>query len=307
MRSFRLERLGVVSLLAIAATFGFATAAYAGETSFIPTYWLPENVFPESEGTDRLFYFILYMTLAINIAVFVAMGVFLVKYRHREGRHATFIHGNNTLETVWTLVPAIILALTAVFSVSSWATLKKPTAEMIADPEALHIEVIGRQFAWYFHYPGKDGKLGVRNPTKVNAAGSAPEELIGLDRTDPDSADDLVTVKLVVPVKKKVFANITSVDVIHSFFLPNFRVKQDTMPGLKSRVWFESSKTSAEAIGVNADGTPKAFDIVCAELCGQGHFKMKGQLYVVSDKEYADFLAEEASYLAPAGEEDAGY
>lgn len=304
MRSFRYARLGIPALLAAAWMFVSAGVVMANETSHNPGYWLPENVFRGSDEADHLFYFILYLTVAVNIAVFIVMAWFLYRYRHREGRHATFIHGNNKLETVWTLIPALILALTAVFSQSAWSRMKMPDAAMATDPNVLHIDVIGRQFAWYFHYPGKDGKLGKLNPTKVNPAGSAPEELIGLDRSDPDSKDDLITVKMVVPVDKKVYSNITSVDVIHSFFLPNFRIKQDTMPGLKSRVWFEASKTSAQAIGTNADGTPRPFDIVCAELCGQGHFKMKGQLYVVTPEEYEAFIEDEASML-PSDDEEA--
>lgn len=304
MRLFRYARLGIPALLAGVCMSASANAVLANETIHNPSYWLPENVFRGADETDHLFYFILYLTVAVNIAVFAVLAWFLYKFRHREGRHATFIHGNNKLETVWTLIPALILALTAVFSQSAWSRLKMPDASMATDPDVLQIDVVGRQFAWYFHYPGKDGKLGRLNPTKVNAAGSTPEELIGLDRSDPDSKDDLITVKMVVPVGKKVYSNITSVDVIHSFFLPNFRIKQDTMPGLKSRVWFEASKTSAQVIGTNADGSPRPFDIVCAELCGQGHFKMKGQLYVVTPEEYVAFIEDETSMLP---DEDEGY
>ncbi|MCE9591812.1 MAG: cytochrome c oxidase subunit II [Planctomycetes bacterium] len=292
----------VYGFLVAAVLMLTASAALAGETSFRPSYWLPENVFPPAMVVDKIFYGILYLTLVVNILVFIFMAIFLVKFRHREGRHARFIHGNNRLETVWTIVPAVILAMTAVLSESSWSNIKSPSASMATDPSVMHIEVIGRQFAWYFHYPGKDGKLGVRNPTKVNPLSSIPEELVGLDRNDPDSADDLLTTRLVVPVKQKVYANVTSVDVIHSFFLPNFRIKQDAMPGLRARVWLEATKTSAEVIGTKPDGTPKPFDIVCAELCGQGHYTMRGELYVVSPAEYEKFIAEEAGMLTPAGE-----
>jgi cytochrome c oxidase subunit 2 len=287
-------------------TLGAATSLlWAQETLPRQTWWLPVNVFPATEGVDHVFYFILYLTGAVNIAVFVVLALFLVKYRHKEGRQAAFIHGNNRLEAVWTLIPTLILALTAVFSQTTWSQIKSP-ARMPAGDDVVQVRVIARQFAWYFHYPGKDGKFGPRKTSLVDASASEPEKLIGLDRTDPAGKDDILTVKMVVPVDRKVHVTgLTSVDVIHSFYLPNFRIKQDAVPGLNGEVWLLANTTSAQVMGSNADGSPKPFDIVCAELCGQGHFKMRGQLFVVTQEEYEKFLQTEASFLDAA--EDAGY
>ena len=107
---------------------------------------------------------------------------------------------------------------------------------------------------------------------------------------------------MAIPVNTKVLINLTSVDVLHSFFLPNFRIKQDTIPGLNGSVWIEASRTSGHVIGTSPDepdmfGYSKPFDIVCAELCGQGHFTMRGKLYVVNRQQYEAFLEEEASFL----------
>jgi cytochrome c oxidase subunit II len=97
------------------------------------------------------------------------------------------------------------------------------------------------------------------------------------------------------------------VDVIHSFYLPNFRVKQDAVPGLNGQVWLEASKTSAQVMGTEADGSPKPFDIVCAELCGAQHYAMRGQLFVVSQEDFEEFLRVEASYLTFGDDDDYGY
>lgn len=305
LRASRIHRIGLwIIATALVLAGGGGALAQSRETTGPRPYWLPESVSSFGHQVDQLFYYILYLTVIVNIAVFVVFAYFLVKYRHRPGRHATFIHGNNRLETVWTLVPTIILALTAVLSETSWSSIKKFPASMAREKDVIEIEVVAQQFLWNFHYPGKDGKLGRRSRDLINKNG-APDEQIGLDRSDPDAKDDFVTNVMYIPVNRRVFVHLSSRDVIHSFYLPDFRIKQDAVPGMKSRIWLQAEKTSAEVIGTNADGTPKPFDIACAELCGQGHFKMRGQMYVVSDEEYQKFLEEQSKNAG--GGEDAGY
>lgn len=282
-------------------------AAVEGQTQGRETvgrtgWWLPENVFPKAQEIDYLFNFILYLTLSVCVGVFVVLGYFLVKYRHRPGRVAKFIHGNTKLELVWTLIPTVILALTAAFSQNVWSSIKA-RPELAEGERVVRIEVIGKQFKWYFHYPGADGKFGPRRAELVDATSSNVDEMVGLDRSDPAGRDDILTPQMYIPVNEKVYLDINSVDVLHSLFLLNFRVKQDAVPGLTTRMWIEADRTSAEVVGTEADGSPKPFDIACAELCGQGHFTMRGQLFVVDRKAYEAFLEEEASYLDLSGEE----
>ena len=178
------------------------------------------------------------------------------------------------------------------------------------DKSTVEMEVIAKQFLWYYRYPGKDGKLGKRKVEQINPKGSTPEEFIGLDRNDKDSADDVIASVMVIPVDTNVRIHLTSVDVIHSFFLPNFRVKQDAMPGLMGNVWLNSRKTSAEVVGrlseadtsgddkkIVEGNQPQPFDIVCAELSGQGHFKMRGQMYVVKAGEYEKWMTAQQAKL----------
>ena len=299
---------GLVTVIGAAVT-GWATVVFAQdsdqETIGRRGWWLPENVFPPGDAIDTLFHFLLYLTGAICIAVFVALLAFLIKYRHQPGRQPKFIHGNTRLEAVWTLIPTVILALIAAFSQATWSTIKyhPPVG---AGEDVVRVEVIGKQFQWYFHYPGADGQMGPRRTELIDPESSDPDILVGLDRSHPLAKDDIIAPKMYIPVNQKVFIDLNSVDVLHSFFLPNFRVKQDAVPGLTGKVWIESTKTSSQVIGVEADGTPKPFDIVCAELCGQGHYKMRGQLFVVTQEEYEAFLEEEASYL-DFGDEDEEY
>jgi cytochrome c oxidase subunit 2 len=289
------------------AGFAFAQDAGSGlEVVGRSTWWLPENVFPATEPIDRLFYAILYLTCGIGLAVFAVMVVFLFKYRYRSGRRASYLHGNSRLEVVWTLIPTAILIIIAASSQKTWSKIKhQPSESEATDP--IHIEVVGRQFQWFFRYAGKDGKFGPRRPELVDFTSSNSDEMIGLDRSDPDGRDDILSPKMYIPVNRRVYIDLTSVDVLHSFFLPNFRLKLDAVPGINGRLWIESIKTNTEVNGVEADGTPKPFDIVCAELCGQGHFKMRGQLFAVSDQEYDRFIEEETSYLDLGTDESDSY
>lgn len=307
-------------LLAPALIAGLPAVASAQDRPVERQYiwWLPENVFPAAEGIDALFYGILYLTCFVCIGVFAALIFFLIKYRYRPGRHALFMHGNTRLELVWTLIPTLILALIAAVSQTSWAKVKRPpmtpTTDQVLRGEIVEMRVVGKQFKWYFQYPGKDGKLG---PLRQDLQrGSMPDELIGLDRSTPEGRDDIVTPLMYLPVNKPAYVHLGSVDVLHSFFLPEFRIKQDAVPGVETRVWLESSKTSAATVGytpVVRDGRivrrdPKPFEIVCAELCGQGHFTMRGELYIVSQDEYDAWLAREYDMLGLDEEgEDAGY
>ena len=135
---------------------------------------------------------------------------------------------------------------------------------------AVKIEVTGQQFAWVFRYPGADGKFGRIDPTKIDDQ----DNPLGIDPTDPDGKDDIVSRgKMVVPLNQEVQAILRSKDVTHSFFVPYLRIKQDTVPGLNISIHFMTTKV----------GT---YEIACAELCGLGHYKMRGTFEV---KEPADF------------------
>ena len=195
--------------------------------------WFPENVSTYGAQIDHLFVLILWITGIIFILVEGALLFFLVRYRHREGKPAVYLHGNTLTEIIWTIVPAFIVIYLTFASQRVWARIQGPPP-----PHQLEIEVKAEQFAWNIRYAGPDGQL--------------------------NTADDLETInQLHLPVGQVVLVYLKSKDVIHSFFLPQFRLKRDVVPGITGRVWLEATKTGA-------------FEIVCAELCGLGHYRMRG-------------------------------
>jgi cytochrome c oxidase subunit 2 len=214
--------------------------------------WLPEDVSTFGPDIDSLFYLIYYITAATFIVVTVLMVWFVIAYRQREGRRAIYTHGNTTLEIIWTIVPAAILIVLSFMSVSTWARVKRH-----APDSDFELQVTAKQFNWEIVYPGTDGKFG----------------------TDDDRKFDN---DLHVPVNKVVRIHLLASDVIHSFFLPNLRLKQDAVPGRSILVWFEATK-------------PGKYELPCAELCGFGHSGMRGWLFVHTQEDYTKWAQENLS------------
>ncbi len=211
--------------------------------------WLPENVSTFGGEVDFLFYLIYYITGAVFILVTVTLLAFLVQYRRREGRRAVYSHGNTTLEIIWTIIPAIILLVLSLMSQSSWARIKGHIP-----PGDVEVHVTSKQFNWEMLYPGPDGKFG--------------------------TGDDLTLEnELHVQVGKVVRVHLKSKDVIHSFYVPNLRLRQDTVPGREILAWFQATK-------------PGKYEIPCSQLCGFGHSGMKGYLYVHTPEEYDKWVKE---------------
>jgi len=292
----------------------------APETTGETTVWLPVNVFTQTEIVDTFFNIVLWLTTVVCIGVFALMGYFLVKYRYKPGRQVIFSHGSPKLEMVWTIIPTLIMVAIAAFSQASWSHLKYWPTIGPDEKEPVKVRVIAQQFQWVFQYAGEDGILGELDPKKQNKNSQLTEEKIGLDRSAHGAKDDIViTDRMFIPVNRKVFLQLQSVDVLHSFYLPNFRVKQDAVPGLEGRLWLESAKTSSQVIGSDPANPvavydahaeknitithSKPFDIVCAELCGAGHYTMRGMLFVVQSDQFERFL--KAS--KPADEDDFGF
>ncbi len=226
-------------------------------------HWLPPDISEHGHTIDHLFYFILWLTGVVFVITEGALFWFLWRYDFKAGRTVKFTHGSHSLEIVWTIVPAAVLLFIAIYQMNAWANAK--IRNPAAGPDGIYgtaddlkpmLEVTGRQFEWRLRYPGlkAEGKLG-------------------------DSDDIFVVNDLHLPVNEEILLDLKSADVLHSFFLPNARVKQDAVPGMKIPVWFRCTQT----------GT---YDLVCAELCGWGHYKMKGRLTVESREDFDKWLAE---------------
>jgi cytochrome c oxidase subunit II len=174
---------------------------------------------------------------------------------------------------VWTLLTAILFVGLNLMGSRIWAAERfEPAHE-----GALPVEVTGMQFAWYFRYAGPDGKFGLTSP-KLMDPSSGSEAAIGLDTSDPAAKDDVVTGTMFLPVNREVDLTLKAVDVIHSFFVPNFRFKQDAVPGLAIHMHFTPTEIGD-------------YEIACAELCGLGHYKMHGMVKVVSKEDFDKWLA----------------
>lgn len=215
-------------------------------------HWLPKDISVHGAVIDGLFMFILYLTGVIFIATGFVLAWFLWRYdAENNADPVEFSHGSHTLEVIWSIVPAVVLLFIAIYQMPEWYSdkLAKPDVPAIA-------EVTGRQFEWRIRYAGEDKILGTR--------------------------DDVFTVNdLHVPKGQPIVLVIKSQDVLHSFFLPNLRVKQDVVPGMKQHVWFTALEEGS-------------FDIVCAELCGWGHYKMKGRITIEKDEAaFNRYLAQE--------------
>lgn len=214
------------------------------------------------------------------VLIFILWGIFftylLIRYRRQEGVPAERKHEG----VLKSLVPdAIVLAfeicLIAFYAIPGWGRIKlnfpKPEDSNL-------VNVVAEQFAWNIQYPGPDGKFGRGDAKFIDSA-----NVLGLDPEDPDGKDDIVTLnELHVPLGKPTLIRLTSKDVIHSFFVPAFRIKQDAVPGMNISMWFEPSRAGKYEIG-------------CSQLCGIGHANMRGDVEAQSPEEFKAWLGSQSA------------
>ena len=254
--------LCVIWLITIASTYFFIAK----------TWWLPPAASASAAAIDHQFAVTFVLMGVIFVAAQMALGYFVWKYRdHASANNASYSHGNLKLEIIWTTLTLILFVGINLIGGPIWAAERfRPAAD-----EATRVEVTGIQFAWYFRYPGPDGKLGRTKPELEEASVGNP---IGIDPDDPAGKDDVVTGTMYLPVNREAEVVLRAQDVIHSFFVPAMRFKQDAVPGLMIHMHFTPTKIGD-------------YEIACAELCGLGHYKMHGMLKVVSQADYDQWLA----------------
>lgn len=224
----------------------------------MPWQWtLPPSGSTFAGDIDFLYYLILAITGIAFVIVEVGLIWFLVQYRGRPGRKAYYTHGNTTAEVIWTSVTAVTVVILGILSGRVWERVRGRDS---VPAGALEYGVAGKQFEWNVTHAGPDGAL------------STPDDLT-------------VRNQLHMPVGRPVVVNLTAEDVIHSFFVPAFRVKQDAVPGMHIRVWFEAT-------------TPGVYDLACAELCGLGHYRMGAKVTVHTPDDYERWVAAQAATVA---------
>ncbi|MBI5629499.1 MAG: hypothetical protein HY921_01305 [Elusimicrobia bacterium] len=216
------------------------------------------------------------------LVIFVLWGIFfaylLVRYRRREGVAAQREDDHGLFST--SLIPDIVvlifeIALISLYAIPVWSRIKIHSPK---SQESNQVALVAEQFAWNVHYPGPDGKFGRRSPDLVHFSNP-----IGLDRDDPAAQDDVVGAnELHLPLGKTTLIHLSSKDVIHSFFVPEFRLKQDAVPGLTIPVWVEPNRVGH-------------YEITCAQLCGFAHSLMRGEVFVENPEEYQGWLKAQAA------------
>jgi len=230
------------------------------------------------------------------LLLFIGWGGFIayVLFRFRKARNpvANYTgvksHVSSYLEAGVLVVELVLLFA---FSIPLWAAR---VDHVPSESEALVVQLTGEQFAWNVRYPGPDGKFGKTDIKMIDAQ----ENPLGIDRSDPAAKDDVTTLnQLYLPVNRPIIVKLRSKDVIHSFGVPEFRVKQDAIPGLTIPVWFIPNVTTAE-MRVKKGNPEFQYEIACAQLCGLGHYRMRGFVTVLSPEEFQKWMDERVAELA---------
>jgi len=218
----------------------------------------------------------------LMLVLFVGWGAFfafvLVRFRKSANPKASYAGTEGKLsKTVELAVVVAEVVLLLVYAIPAWAAR---VGEFPAEDEALVVRVVGEQFAWNSHYPGPDGVFG---PSDVNLV--TADNPLGLDRSGPNAADDIVSInQLGLPVDRPILVHLSSKDVIHSFAIFEMRVKQDAIPGMNIPVWFIPNRIGE-------------YEIACSQLCGLGHYRMRGFVSVKSEADFQSWLDAEAAFL----------
>ncbi len=280
----------------------FAGAAYSFK-ELLPLM-LPKAASEHGVRTDKLFDINM---IIIGIAFFFTqIGLFYFAFRYNESRvdEPYFYPHNNTLEIVWTTIPALVLTGLIVMGMIEWFRIFNVDAR---DKNMMVIEVTGKQFNWIIRYPGKDGKFGERI---IDTAHITPVNELGINWEDPKSHDDFMSDKLYLVKGHPVLMKLGAQDVIHSFFLPHFRVKMDCVPGIPTEFYFKPTVTTKEMqkylskqpwwqTNNPETGEPRwktfKYELACAELCGKSHYGMEREVVVVTQQEYDDWVNQQTA------------
>lgn len=238
---------------------------------------LPEAASDHGEKIDTMIWITLGVTFFVFLLTQIALFWFAYKYQEKEGRKVYYFPHNNKLELIWTVIPAIVLTILVGFGLYYWYDI---TGEAPEDSQV--VEVTGSQFKWEFRYPGPDGRLGAKYYRNINPLENNP---LGQIWNDPDNRDDIVAsqeMHLVVnkPAKLVIYAK----DVIHDVGLAHFRMKMDAVPGMPTTMWFTPRFTTAEM--KKKYGQDFEYEISCDQMCGAGHYSMRGTVKVVTQAEF---------------------
>lgn len=246
-----------------------------------PWWWTP--IASNWSYIDHTIIITFWVTGVVFVAVILFMAYCVFRFRHRTGGRAVYEPENKKLEWWLTIVTALGVAAMLAPGLFVWH-------QFVTVPEdAAEFEIVGQQWQWSYRLPGKDGRLGTSDTRNVST-----ENPLGLNPNDAYGQDDIVIEgdDLHLPLGKPVKALLRSIDVLHDFYVPEFRAKMDMVPGMVTYVWFIPTRT----------GT---FEIFCAELCGVGHYNMRGRVVVDEEKDFQAWLQEQKTFARMSAQADA--
>ncbi len=318
-----MSRFNGIALMAFILVF-FVGIAYSFKV-LLPIM-IPKAASAHGVETDFLFYLTLFFIGIVFVLTQLALFYFAYRYNEAYNKKAYFYSHNNKLEVIWTVIPAITMTVLVVMGMKVWF---KIFDESSRDKEKMMvIEVTAKQFNWTVRYPGKDAQFGERIIDKEHIS---PTNELGINWEDRKSQDDFMADKIYLVKNRPVLCKLGALDVLHSFYLPHFRVKMDCVPGIPTQFYFTPTMTTKEMQEylstqpwwqtINPE-TGEArwktfkYELACAELCGKSHYGMQKEVVVVEQEEYDAWMRSQASYYetvvkpamannTPAGESSA--
>lgn len=288
----------------------FFIACFASARYYIPYmmgYGPHQSASAHGGSIDSLFDVTLIFTGIVFVVCHIALFWFAFRDRYKTGKKVLFMPDNHRLEIIWTAIPALVMTILVVQGLVTW---NRVMSDVKDGDQYMEIEATAWQFAWNLRYPGADGKLGVKDFRLIKPGVNE----LGQDWNDDRNHDDFNSDELVLPKGKKVRVRISARDVLHSFYLPHFRVKMDAVPGIPTYFIFTPTKTTEEyrqelrkypEYNIPSDPSdpnspPKwqvfNYELACAELCGKGHYSMRRLVRIVGEDEYASWLKTQKSY-----------
>lgn len=271
---------------------------------------LPKAASIHGVETDKLFNVTMIIIGVVFVLTQIALFFFAFAYNESRNKKAYFYTHNNTLEVVWTVIPTIVLAGLIVMGLVQWFAIFNPDARDTKN--MMVIEATAKQFNWMVRYSGKDGKFGERI---IDSEHISPTNELGINWDDKNSHDDFMADKMYLVKNKPVLMKLGAQDVLHSFYLPHFRVKMDCVPGIPTEFYFTPTMTTEEMRAYLSElpwwqtlnpETGEArwkgfkYELACAELCGKSHYGMQKEVVVVTQAEYDEWLKGQTAMYQPA-------
>ncbi|MBU1372422.1 MAG: cytochrome c oxidase subunit II [Bacteroidetes bacterium] len=249
---------------------------------------LPEAASEHGLKIDSMFRITLVITTIVFVITHILLFLFAYKYNYKAKRKAYYYPHNNTLEKYWTVIPAIALTVLVLMGFFTWRGITNISSDQMKS--ALQVDVTAHQFAWEVRYSGKDNVSGRKNYKLIGSLGGLNS--LGLDLADKHNYDDLKVTEIVLPVNKSVRFTLTSQDVLHSFYMPHFRVQMNCVPGMSTFFQFTPRITTAE-MKVKTNDPNFKYRLYCAKICGAQHYNMQFAVRVVTQREYDKWVKEQ--------------